>query len=290
MLDPKIHIPKDGKFPQFKNSDILAISPPTGWGCAQIIRNEAFKRAGTKIINLIPVTTNEIPKEVTEWIDLLNDSIESKFFSTLNLVDHSVLQEYSDENEGFWSQTSNYWVPVSFEIPVSNTWTPHMNLAMYSLVRYLYRNEYVSIPMRARELQKKYPQLTILQLIFLANYLIRDGSSSTFTVHQPSNSNFLPIPTFKEIFSKRNETVFRAFNFDGNEKIPPLISNTMLSSLSREFMKESYTRMARNTAGEILQCFRDLKINPRNIITEIMEKGVMREVAELIISLNNEEK
>lgn len=284
ILRSNVAVPPDKSFPRFKSSEILAISPPSGWGCAQVVRNDAFRIKGTKIVSLVPIDTDEIPQIVNDWVELLNEAMKEEFFTILNVIPAEVLEPFAEEGE--WRYTSPFWVPIVFEIPHERRWTPHMNLAMFSLIRYLYRSEYASIPERTLQFKKEYPALTTLQAIFLATYPVKDDISSTFSIHAPSFDSYLPVATFQQALSNIKSSVFTTFNVDTDIIFPPTITNNMVALVSRGFLSEIFPSVSRNLLAAMLRSVERLKLADPNPTKDVLRSENVKKVAELIKHFN----
>jgi hypothetical protein len=183
-------------------ASIIVRSTSFGWGCAQEVRDASIdfsQEAETElkrmwIYSYIPITGKEIPELVTQWIGLLNDEMKKvqvenapSFFEILGVF--TADQLYSHEGYGYQKELDN-WVVVKQLIPKRSElkpeikWAKFMNLALYTLVRYLYRSEYIRTPPTTIKIWEKNPDLTFLETMWLAQQTtIGMKINSTFSIH-----------------------------------------------------------------------------------------------------------
>ena len=279
----------------------MANSTSYGWGCAQDVRvasplgfTENSKRR-MWVYSYVPIRGKEVPELLTEWINTLNNELrpllsdeEMNFYEILPKIYNTKLLFPEDGTQD--EKVKDYsWVIVRQRIPARSElkpafdWTNHMNLALFSLIRYLYRTEYVLIPAKALDLLKNHEDLSFLEAVWLAHMVSYGPTRNlTFTIHS-HQKELLPVKTFAEALNRGSKNGIM-LGFSGFYLRQPIASNTAA------YIRLATQVSANNQLIDRLLCFIDKNFEKRSIFTDKLEEALKSKRERILIELLKEAK
>lgn len=267
-----------------------------GWGCAQEVRDASIdfsQEVETElkrmwVYSYIPITGKEIPELVTQWIGLLNDEMKKvqvenapPFFEILGVFTADQLYSYH-EGYGYQKELDN-WIVVKQLIPKRSElkpeikWAKFVNLALYTLVRYLYRSEYIQIPPMTIKIWEKNPDLTFLETMWLAQQTtIGRKINSTFSIHTYDS---LPKESIEKVLQDLTTgSILLAF---GNKFYDTrLISQHLVSRIA-----SNSGRYPHNDLMAYAMCLLDESFAKKKEDYEIMEKAITERKFPVLLEL-----
>lgn len=290
---------EDGTIDFSKVARNLYLNPgPGGWGCAGSVGSEAADYKAGAFITLIPLS--RAPKQsddeyIQTWIELLNKHT-LPIFSIGQVVNGIELNEILVPGQygspsGFVQKADEFLVVIQTR-PEIKGWKPFMNLAMFTMVRYLYRQEYAMIPRRTLALMKEYPNLSFLRAMYVATR--SSSGSDTFTVHTKSLINRKPLETFEEVLKNiSSEGIIRSFSTDkdsGTGSLKLTKENALLLS-AQLYGKAGKVRLFTHDLRTFHNILGDLNftISKKFSIRQFEKALSENNIAEIVKTLINEE-
>lgn len=212
-------------------NSVLTYSGSGGWGCAQTVRDSEWNRPENIIIGFIPLNLNsDVEKDletIKTWVETINENTIRVL--SIGRPIESVVIDNIHRKVGLPGiiSPSCILVPIIQKIPENtkeNPWPAYMNLAMFSMVRYIYRRHYAHLASRTIELMATHGP-SFLHAMYVATVTSSlDYISDTFLIHYKSQTARIPVRTFAEVVANfpLNSGIQAGFSKESTSNSPQL--------------------------------------------------------------------